>query len=100
MTALLIDDEPAALAELQHEIGRLDLGVNILGEARNLREGLRKIESLRPDLIFLDIGMPGGSGFELLRQLKKGKPPGSDFCYLRRKLRHESHSGICRVLHP
>ena len=45
--------------------------VEILGEAANAAEGISKIEELNPDLIFLDIQMPGKTGFDLLTELDK-----------------------------
>src|SRR5690606_13338900 len=45
--------------------------IEVVGEAVNARDGLEKIESLIPDLLFLDIQMPDKSGFELLSDLEK-----------------------------
>lgn len=45
------------------------------GEAVSAQEALQKIVQLKPDLLFLDIEMPGGNGFELVRQLQKGNRP-------------------------
>ena len=45
--------------------------VEVIGEAANANEGIEKIESLNPDLIFLDIQMPGKTGFDMLTQLEK-----------------------------
>jgi two-component system LytT family response regulator len=45
--------------------------VEIAGEARDAEEALAQIERLQPDLLFLDIHMPGRSGFELLEQLER-----------------------------
>lgn len=66
---LLIDDERLARVELAsllkdfHEI-------EIIGEAKNGEEGISMIQNLNPDLIFLDVNMPGMSGFEMLEQLE------------------------------
>jgi two-component system LytT family response regulator len=45
--------------------------VEIIGEAANAEEGIEKIETLNPDLIFLDIQMPGKTGFDMLTELEK-----------------------------
>ncbi len=72
MKALLIDDERIARAELRRLLaGHPD--IEIVGEARNGREALEQIAALVPDLIFLDIQMPGMSGFELLERIEE--PP-------------------------
>jgi two-component system LytT family response regulator len=45
--------------------------IEVIGEAANAQEGIEKIESLAPDLIFLDIQMPGKTGFDMLMELEK-----------------------------
>jgi two-component system LytT family response regulator len=45
--------------------------IEVIGEAANAQEGIEKIESLSPDLIFLDIQMPGKTGFDMLMELEK-----------------------------
>lgn len=72
MKALLIDDERIARAELRRLLGAHP-EIEIVGEARNGREAIEQIGSLAPDLIFLDVQMPGMSGFELLERLDE--PP-------------------------
>ena len=70
MKAIIIDDERLARAELRMLL--LDFPeVEIADEAANVDEGIAKIESLRPDLIFLDIQMPGKTGFDMLSQLDR-----------------------------
>ena len=70
MKAIIIDDERLARAELKKLL--LDYPeVEVVDEAANAEEGLAKIESLQPDLIFLDIQMPGKTGFDMLSQLEK-----------------------------
>ena len=68
MKALIIDDTRLARQELQHLLKeRKEL--EVLGEAEHAEDALEKIRELRPDLIFLDIQMPGKDGFELLEML-------------------------------
>ncbi len=72
MKALLIDDERIARAELRRLLAAHP-EIEIVGEARNGKEALEQIAALAPDVIFLDVQMPGMSGFELLEQLDE--PP-------------------------
>lgn len=72
--ALIVDDEPLARTRLQRLLrGRRD--VEVAGTAANADEALQKITELAPDLIFLDIQMPGLGGFEVLREIGgSGRP--------------------------
>lgn len=67
---VLIDDERLARSELRRLLQEFP-EVEIIGEAANADEGLEKIETLNPDLVFLDIQMPGKTGFDMLTQLDK-----------------------------
>src|SRR5690606_16372199 len=70
LKVILIDDERLARSELKRLL--LDFSeVEVIAEAANANEGIEKIESLNPDLIFLDIQMPGKTGFDMLTQLEK-----------------------------
>jgi DNA-binding LytR/AlgR family response regulator len=66
--ALLVDDESIARKVLREELDEID-GVEVIGEAANGREALDQIQSLAPDLVFLDLQMPGMTGFEVVRNL-------------------------------
>jgi two-component system LytT family response regulator len=68
MKALIVDDERLARAELRRLLNPYK-DINIVGEAVNAEDALAKITTLNPDLIFLDIQMPGKNGFELLEEL-------------------------------
>jgi two-component system, LytTR family, response regulator len=68
--ALIIDDERLARNELKKLLQDFP-DVEVVGEASNADEGIEKIESLAPDLIFLDIQMPGKTGFDMLTELEK-----------------------------
>ncbi|MFT3675860.1 MAG: response regulator [Chitinophagaceae bacterium] len=70
MRAIIIDDERLARAELKKLLQEFP-EVEIVDEAANAEEGISKIESLQPDLIFLDIQMPGKTGFDMLAQLER-----------------------------
>jgi two-component system LytT family response regulator len=70
MKALIVDDERLGRAELRRLLERHP-EVEIVGEARDADEAVQQIERLQPDLLFLDIQMPGRSGFELLEQLDR-----------------------------
>jgi two-component system LytT family response regulator len=70
MRALIVDDEPLARRELRRLLNAFPI-VEIVGEAGNIDEARARIEELAPDLVFLDIQMPGGSGFDLLARLDR-----------------------------
>ena len=70
MKALLIDDERLARAELRRLLEKHP-DIEISGEARNAEEALDQIGRLEPELLFLDIQMPGCNGFELLEKLER-----------------------------
>jgi two-component system, LytTR family, response regulator len=67
--ALLIDDERLARSALRRLLKPHE-DVQIVGEAANPEEALRAIRKLGPDVIFLDVEMPGCNGFELLEKLE------------------------------
>ncbi|MFY8127677.1 MAG: LytR/AlgR family response regulator transcription factor [Chitinophagaceae bacterium] len=68
--ALIIDDERLARNELKKLLEE-HAEITVVDEAANANEGIEKIDSLNPDLIFLDIQMPGKTGFDLLAELEK-----------------------------
>ncbi|GAA4348095.1 LytTR family DNA-binding domain-containing protein [Hymenobacter saemangeumensis] len=69
MNTLLVDDSRLARTELRHLLQAFP-EVHIAGEARNADEAREQIQALQPDLLLLDIHMPGTSGFELLASLE------------------------------
>lgn len=66
---LIIDDEANARSAIKNMAQQLKLPVEIIGEAGNAAEGLEKIKLLQPELLFLDIQMPGKSGIELMQEM-------------------------------
>jgi|SRR5215831_2270263 len=69
MKALIVDDERLARNELRRLLQSFP-EVDIVGEARNADEAFVQIEQLQPELLFLDIQMPGADGFHLLERLE------------------------------
>lgn len=67
---ILIDDERLARNELK-KLLETHPEIDIVAEASNVQEGLDKIDEHQPDLIFLDIQMPGKTGFDLLAELDR-----------------------------
>ncbi len=70
LKAIIVDDERLARAELKKLLQAYP-DIDIIDEAANADEGVEKIESQNPDIIFLDIQMPGKTGFDLLSDLEK-----------------------------
>jgi two-component system response regulator AlgR len=68
MKILIVDDEQPARDRLRHLLAE-EREHNVLGEAKNGREALRKIAELHPDVVLLDIRMPGLSGLETARHI-------------------------------
>jgi two-component system, LytTR family, response regulator len=68
MKALIVDDERLARKELMKLLEEHP-SIEIIGEAQNADEAFEMIETLNPDLLFLDIQMPGKTGFQLLEML-------------------------------
>ncbi len=66
--AIIIDDERLARNELRKLLSDHP-GIEVVAEAANAGEGIRCIEELHPDIIFLDIQMPGKTGFDMLAEL-------------------------------
>ncbi len=66
LSILIIDDERVARDNLRLIIEKFCPGFTVAGEAANVPEGLKSIKKLNPDIVLLDIEMPGGNGFELL----------------------------------
>jgi len=74
LKTLIVDDEALARRGLRHRLAGHD-DVELAGEARNGREALDMIRDLSPDLVFLDIQMPGMDGFDVLRALDEDAMP-------------------------
>ena len=99
MRVIIIDDERLARDELR----RLLLEhpwVSVAGEAANVQEGVQQIAALAPDLIFLDVHMPDGSGFDLLGALAQAPAVIFTTAYDRYALRAFDVSALDYLLKP
>jgi DNA-binding LytR/AlgR family response regulator len=73
MTGLIVDDEAAARSRLTRMLGEHP-EVTIVGEVSDGLQALENIERLHPDLVFLDIQMPGLDGFQVIRSISPATP--------------------------
>ena len=69
-STIIIDDEPLARQGLLNQLQEFPKTFHVIDTAKNGTEAKEKIIKLKPDLIFLDIEMPGCTGFELLENLE------------------------------
>lgn len=74
MRALIADDEPIARQVLREQLEDI-AGVSVVGEAANGLEAVELIDSLRPDVVLLDLQMPGLDGFSVARGLNSDRHP-------------------------
>jgi two-component system, LytTR family, response regulator len=74
LNALIVDDEVSGTKGLERLLNKYCPGVKVLGHAQSIDEAEQKIVALMPDVVFLDIEMPFGSGFDLLNRLAKKDP--------------------------
>lgn len=71
ITAVIIDDEQNNIVNLQRLLEQYCPEVKVVGVAADANTGIATIASVNPDLVFLDIRMPGKDGFEMLRDIKE-----------------------------
>ena len=73
ITAVLIDDDKHLREGLKALLQRYTNEINIIGEAENVKSGVETLERLQPQVLFLDIHLSDGTGFDILEQLTKSK---------------------------
>ncbi len=66
LITVIIDDEPDAVEFISSIITEYCPGLEVTGKAHNVRDGVHLIKDTRPELVFLDVEMPNGTGFDLL----------------------------------
>jgi two-component system, LytTR family, response regulator len=74
LRVLVVDDEPLVREGIRRLLER-EVDVRLLGEARNGEEALERIRELRPDLVLLDVQMPGTDGFAVVAALEPEERP-------------------------
>ena len=74
LTACIVDDEPLARERMRTLIDRAAVPLEIVGEAGNGREAIPLIHAIRPELVFLDIQMPGLDGFDVVDLIAPPRP--------------------------
>src|SRR3979490_993299 len=74
LKAVLVDDEQLARDELRYRLGQVG-GIEVIGQAGNGVEALTTIDRLQPDVVFLDVQMPGLTGFEVARRMVDKRAP-------------------------
>jgi len=73
-TAVIIEDEKRSRQALKVLVERHPSGVQVIGEAGSVAEGLAQVNQWRPDLLFLDVRLKNGTGFDILKQLEAPVP--------------------------
>jgi DNA-binding NarL/FixJ family response regulator len=74
MINILIVDDHAIVREGLNTILSLELGFSIAGMAKNASEAMKIIDSQKVDIVILDISLPGRSGLDILKEVKKSHP--------------------------
>ena len=70
-SVVIVDDHAIFRAGVKTELGE---GVELLGEAESVEDAIRAIVELEPDVVLLDVHMPGGGGVEVIEQVAKRRP--------------------------
>lgn len=71
--AVIVEDEAQSRELLQTLVSKHCTGVEVVGTASNVKEGIEAVNKHNPDLLFLDISMPDGTGFDLLEKISPVK---------------------------
>jgi len=71
MRTVVIDDEPNARQLVKNILSQFCKSIEVIGEAENVADGVKLINEMSPDLVLLDIRMPDGTGFNVLKKVNK-----------------------------
>lgn len=71
---LIVDDEPIAIDSMEYMIRKNMEDVEVVGKSRSGRDAIEKAYNTRPDVVLMDINMPGINGLEAMRQIKEANP--------------------------
>lgn len=73
LEVLVADDSAPLRIRLMEMLSQIQ-GIRVVGEARDVPEAMASIRALHPDVVILDVRMPGGSGIDVLRNVKRDFP--------------------------
>jgi DNA-binding NarL/FixJ family response regulator len=73
MKVIVVDDSNVLRERVIEMLDELS-GIQIIGQAANSKDALYSIQKLKPDMVILDIQMPGGSGIEIIPKIKQQEP--------------------------
>lgn len=107
-TTILLVDDHAVVREGYHRLLERDPELQVIGEAGNAAEALQAVEAGRPDVIVLDIALPGVSGIEVLRRILAHQPDArvlmfsmyQDSIYANRALQAGAHGFVSKASAP
>ena len=71
--AIIVDDEPLSREKIRI-LAESNNQIELIGEAKNVKEAISLVNKMKPDLVFLDINMPGKSGIEFISDLGEDAP--------------------------
>jgi DNA-binding NarL/FixJ family response regulator len=74
LRVFIADDSVLVRERLQAQLAEMD-GIELVGQSSNALEAIEAIRQLRPDVVILDIRMPGGNGIQVLEAVKQGDAP-------------------------
>ncbi len=74
ISVLIVDDHTVVRKGLRSLLSGEKYGIEVIGEASNGNEAVQKVEELRPDVILMDLVMPGKSGIEAIKEIKEIQP--------------------------
>ncbi|MDC3250207.1 LytTR family transcriptional regulator DNA-binding domain-containing protein [bacterium] len=98
--AIVVDDEKLAQDRIISVIGKLSTPIDIIAVCSNGIEAVEKVNELKPDLIFLDIQMPGKTGFEVIQELEHSPSIIFTTAYDQYALRAFEENSIAYLLKP
>lgn len=73
ISVMIVDDEAGIRQNLKHQLNLLDINFNLVAESENVTKAVNILQEIQPDVIFLDIEMPDGTGFDVLKQVDISK---------------------------
>ncbi|MFN8310884.1 MAG: LytTR family DNA-binding domain-containing protein [Chitinophagales bacterium] len=70
LRVIIVEDEPEAATHLMNQLGKCSSALRVAGICRSVKEAVKTIPAENPDLVFMDIELPDGNGFDVVTQLQ------------------------------